>query len=281
MAVGVVPAYVLDYAGLLETLHEQEGVAPPEAGARQGTEDGIHPHTWVAAAFANLLTLRVASLSASHLEAAGAQDDMAAMHPGRAREQELGPRPASVPEWLTATLTHHHHPQCECFSLCGAGEATNVFMRLPIVHADRHSPWLPYLRAVYGELPTLPLDLSKFEILWPHLLPTAMSQCHRFHIAPHGDFPLPRCPAAQCKGWLVGEPPTEDEKAAWARGRSFIWPPTVAGRHGPSADDLLPFALFVAVQSTERRPQRDHLEVIRVSRPTFSKNPLPRGCTCV
>jgi hypothetical protein len=78
-----------------------------------------------------------------------------------------GDEPSSTP-LLPVPREHPNHTKgevgkaCSCWSWCHPQEVSDFFHRLPVVHSTG-SPWVSYLRALYGrEDVPLPLDLGSF-----------------------------------------------------------------------------------------------------------------------
>ena len=190
-----------------------------------------------------------------------------------------------------------HTSECECFSICGDTNLARFLLRLPIVtHTQQPSPWHSYLRAVYGSLPPLPLDLSTFDLFYPNLLPTRFHTCRKFTLADEPPSTRQCEPEDQrCEGWLKPASSLNDTLvAALARhqrgtsGASFIRPPRpfAAANRALNLSRLnlsSPFALFVLVQRGRRAPLPSNtwVEVMRLSRSVpLARRPVPPECDC-
>ena len=194
---------------------------------------------------------------------------------------------------------------CECFSLCGDHHLAWFHMHLPVVRSTE-SPWYKYLLTVYHQTSlTLPVNMKRFELFWPNLLPTAMYLCSRAQDDPTVPV-LPQCPASQCVGWLnisgwntsTLKPQKQPAVRAFVRRYSFVFTPSKKARssnihtepaanHAAKAGD--PWSQFALIQVSDRKPQANHtwVEVIRVDRyarelrPTSSAHrcyPWTQGC---
>ena len=114
-------------------------------------------------------------------------------------------------------------PGCSCFRLCSEGDARSFHLRLPTLvdgAAARPSPWMPYLRWVYGAgAVPLPLDLQRLELFYLALLPVEWRCNNRSQ-------PLPPCAERDCAAWLRPTEPSAAELALherlWSL-RSFQW----------------------------------------------------------
>ena len=56
---------------------------------------------------------------------------------------------------------------CNCFSTCTISDANHFLGLIPRVVSSASSPWVSYLRSVYGSEPPLPFELSKLRF-WYH-----------------------------------------------------------------------------------------------------------------
>ena len=108
--------------------------------------------------------------------------------------------------------------QCFCFSTCTLEDANAFLNLLPTWIEDSSSPWLPYLRAVYGDVP-LPFDFSrlhffyhnddlwrkKFSVEWPMApCPVNMKRftfSHSFDITKNESYAYNRCSEEVCRRW--------------------------------------------------------------------------------
>ena len=94
--------------------------------------------------------------------------------------------------------------RCICFTLCQSKDAVPFLSALPQV-IDHPSPWVGYLRAVYGHTVPLPFDMSNFSFfyhhdhLWPPHVQWPMATCDMNSSAPVSG--TERCPPHECARW--------------------------------------------------------------------------------
>jgi len=127
-----------------------------------------------------------------------------------------------VRDWNSSTAGRTHASSCTCFSICDLASIHHFVAHLP--HSlDHTSPWLHYLRAVYGHASTN-TDLRKLNFFY-----------HRAHFTqthPNLDWPMADCiinvttrvvqhvrsdPCAstRCKQWLSSTPRYRELRSAW------------------------------------------------------------------
>ena len=180
----------------------------------------------------------------------------------------------------TRMTQHDARPTCRCqsASVCTSTGLASFMMQIPTQIHDRSSPWLSYMRAVYrGDvgLP-LPLDLSRFELFYPALLPVAPCFDGATGVSAASSLPLARqCSATYCSAWLPNPLPAADAVATFAANRSFI---RIAA--SSVVESLHDFGQAVALQA--RAPERAPLsrytwiEVTRYAEPAEGRNDY--GC---
>ena len=123
-------------------------------------------------------------------------------------------------------------PTCRCkgAGLCTATQLAAFMLRAPSTVYDPRSPWMGYARAVYRAYVRVPLELRRFELLYPALLPVA--SCTLGPPATSGSsgtpFRLPLCNASRCARWLPNPRPSAQDVASFAANRTFIRTPAAA-----------------------------------------------------
>ena len=102
---------------------------------------------------------------------------------------------------------------CMCFKLCNNRDIAEFLSQVPRFPSP-DSPWMGYLHAVYGELPSQPVDLSRFSFyyhnddMWPKHTIWPMASCSVVGTqepAPviGGTVNPPLCPAETCSAWVA------------------------------------------------------------------------------
>ena len=120
---------------------------------------------------------------------------------------------------------------CNCFATCTLSDANRFLERIPRVVTSASSPWLSYLRFVYGAEPPLPFELSKLRfwyhrstqwqrlpnceaLEWPMpacatprspVEPKVILQLAKVHDRPDVGSLAPQCDATKCNLWMSSE----------------------------------------------------------------------------
>ena len=94
--------------------------------------------------------------------------------------------------------------------MCTQAEVNRFAASIPSVVESLDSPWLDYLRYVYGDRPVLPYRLADLNFFyhrdqqWPESLEWPLMPCKRAHtgMVPYLDPLVPQCNSSQCSRWM-------------------------------------------------------------------------------
>ena len=102
---------------------------------------------------------------------------------------------------------------CHCFSMCNDKEVARFVSLRPSTINSTDSPWVGYLREVYGHQPLLPFSLSALNFFyhrdknWPANVEWPMPPCIRLHTgSPAVRNSTTHCSEAQCARWWADTP---------------------------------------------------------------------------
>ena len=102
---------------------------------------------------------------------------------------------------------------CACYSFCTLRDASHYLRLVPDTLHGPDSPWLGYLRGIYGDRFSPPamgekvVELERLQLLYTHGLPVARcAPAHGMHVAPATIPQLPRrvdpiCAQSECAAW--------------------------------------------------------------------------------
>ena len=124
---------------------------------------------------------------------------------------------------------------CSCFDLCSAPSiGTFLHSQRPALIDSPHSPWLSYLREVYGTTPPLPFNLSRVHMFyarslsWPASVEWPMSPCALVKNKTVGlegrpQPVLPPCAPATCARWYRQPTRSPEIRALHGKKSSTFW----------------------------------------------------------